>query len=487
MRGAASALALLAALAAAARAAEVPEDVRRRLADPDPDVRTTGLQALKGRVDEDAAKVVVPFLDDRDPYCRDYACWMLLARAADPAAVKWIVEKAPRVSSAAGRLAAADALAALGGKAVLPGLLRMAQDRDPRVRETALDALGMAGSLADPMVAARLAAALSDPSPGPRAAALEARAALKDPDLQVHVQKAILDPDPSVRSAAVAILSRTDPAGVLTGFEQFARDADWGVRLAAVLAVPSLPDPPPVEILAGLLDDPRMRVADAAHDALRDLSGLDLPPLRGDWLDWWGRTRTAWKGRNRRSMGEGDRPTAATYHGLGFRSNALLFLVDLSGSMEQPLGAVDARPRIAVAREELARTLHALPDVASADLLAFMLAPARALGKVQPLGGGTREKIIRWFEKQDRGRRGDLGGALAAALSDPEADTLILLGDGGASAGDCVFRERILERVRQGLRLRPKVIHCVAFGSRPSERQFLEEIAGLGGGRCVER
>ena len=113
--------------------------------------------------------------------------------------------------------------------------------------------------------------------------------------------------------------------------------------------------------------------------------------------------------------------------------------------------------------------------------------PIRALGRIQPLGGGTRDRISKWFDKREHGSRGDLGGALAAALADPEADTVVLLGDGAPSAGDCFFRERILERLRQGLRLRPKAIHCVAFGARATDRQFLEEIAARGGGRCVEK
>ena len=223
-----------------------------------------------------------------------------------------------------------------------------------------------------------------------------------------------------------------------------------------------------------------------AHDALRGISGVDVPPLRADWLGWWERNRAAWKGRPGAARPE-ERDSVATWHGLPFRSDSVLFVVDLSGSMEQPAGAVDARPRIAVATEELNRTLNALPDAARADVLAFMLEPERALGKVQPLAGGTRARIAKWFERRKRGQKGDPGAALPAAILDGEADAVLFLGDGAASAGDCLFRERIRERVRQALRLRPVVLHAVAFGSRPPDRQFLEELAESTGGRCVER
>ena len=485
-------LALLWALAAAAAAPargaeEIPAEVLRRLQDPDPRVRGDGLKALRNRDDGAMAKAVVPLLDDEDPYCRDYACWMLLARSKDPEAIRWIVEKAPRAATAAGRLAAADALAALEDPAALAGLLRLCSDRDARVRETAVDGLGRRAKGDEPGAAGRAWAAVVDPAPGVRAAALEALARWKAPGAADYAERGLADADPGARSAAATILAGAAPERFAARFPSLAADPDWGVRFAAARGACLLAAGPPVEDLAALLDDPRMRVRDGAHDALRALSGLDLPPERKDWIDWWAGNREKWRGGSREGRGDAERPSTAVYHGLPFRSDAVLFLVDLSGSMDQPMGAVDRRSRFAVASEELARTLHALPDRASADLMTFMLEPARALGRIQELKGGTRDRVRRWLERQARGKRGDLGGALVAAIRDGEADTILFLGDGAASAGDCLFRERILERVRQALRLRPVALHAVAFGSRPQDRKFLEDLAAMAGGKCVER
>ncbi len=480
--------ALLLGPAAAARAGEdIPAEVRKQLDDPDPKVRAEGLKALRGRVDEAAAKAVVPFLDDRDPYCRDYACWMLLARPKDAAAAKVIAERAPRVSTGPGRLAAADALSESKSAAAEGALAFLAGDRDPRVRETALDGLVRCAPAEDGTAGPRVRAGLADPAPGVRAAALAALAGWKAADAGAAAEKALADPDPGVRSAAAGLLSGAAPERFAARFGDLAGDPDWGVRVAAALHAPSIEADPPVETLAALLEDGRMRVSDAAHDALRSLSGLDLPPLRKDWMEWWSRTKSQWHGPSKAKAPGSERPSVATYHGLPFRSDAVIFVADLSGSMDQPLGAVDRRPRIAVAAEELARTLNALPDRARADVLAFMLEPVRALGKIDELKGGTRDRLKKWFERQARGKRGDLGGALTAGILDGEADTVLFLGDGASSAGDCLFRERIRERVRQALRRRPVVLDAVAFGSRSTDRQFLEELTALTGGKCVER
>ncbi|HEU4394172.1 MAG TPA: HEAT repeat domain-containing protein [Planctomycetota bacterium] len=477
---------LAALLAAEGGVPGLPDDLRRRLEDPDPKVRSEGLKLLRGKVDEAAARAVVPFLDDPDAYCRDYAAVMLLPKPADAAGTAWILERAPRASTPAGRLAAADALAAIGGPAAAPGLARLLGDRDARVRTTALDGLARTGLPADPTLAARCRAAIRDPDPGVRAAALEALAAWGEADAEAAAARALADPAAVARSAAAALAARRFPALFARSFPALAADADWGVRAEAARGATSLAAEPPIDLLAGLLEDPRLRIRDLAHDALRGITGVDLPPGKGDWLEWWTRNRAGWKGAPAKPR-PAARDSVAAWHGLPFRSDAVLFVVDLSGSMEQPSDAVDGRPRIAIATEELNRTLNALPDAARADVLAFMLEPARALGKIQPLAGGARARLAKWFERRPRGQRGDPGAALPAAILDGEADTLLFLGDGAASAGDCLFRERIRERVRQALRLRPVLIHAVAFGSRPLDRAFLEEVAESTGGRCIER
>lgn len=491
MRVPSASLVLAAALlgpAAAARAGEdIPAEVRKQLDDPDPKVRAEGMKALRGRVDEAAAKAVVPLLDDRDPYCRDYACWMLLARPKDAAAAKVIAERAPRVSTGPGRLAAADALAEMKSPEAEAGLAFLAGDRDARVRETALDGLARVVPAEDATAGPRVRAGLADPAPGVRVAALAALAAWKAADACAAAEKALADPDPGVRTAGAGVLAGTAPERFAARFADMAGDPDWGVRVVAATHAPSIEAAPPVETLAALLEDGRMRVSDAAHDALRSLSGLELPPLRKDWMDWWSLAKSRWHGPSKARPTASELPSAATYHGLPFRSDAMVFVADLSGSMDRPLGAVDTRPRIAVATEELARTLNALPDRARADVLAFMLAPVRALGRIEELKGGTRDRLRKWFERQARGMRGDLGGALTAGILDGEADTVLFLGDGASSAGDCLFRERIRERVRQALRRRPVVLDAVAFGSRPTDRQFLEELTASTGGKCIER
>jgi HEAT repeat protein len=469
-------------------AEEVPAEVKQQLAHADPQTRSRGLKALARRMDTEAVVAVVPMLDDTDSYCRDYACVVLLGAVKDPVALETLASMAHRVASDKGRLAAADAMAATGRAEVIPGLLRLKADRSPRVRETCLDALARIAPPDHGIADATLRSGLGDAAPGVRAAALEGLLARKAADAADLLEARLDgDADGGVRAVAALHLARIAGDRFLLRAPALSVDADWAVRVAFARGAAVAAGTPPMETLASMLEDKRVRVRDEAHDALRALSGLELPPDRAEWLDWWTRNGPQWKGRPVRKPAPGDRPSVATYHGLPFRSDSLLFVVDLSGSMAEPMSGGDKRPRIEGAKEELARTLYALRDDSRTDVLAFMVETERALGKLTPLNGAVRRRIETWFGKRPIGQKGDLGAALLEALADREVDTVLLLGDGASSTGEFLFRERIETRVRQALRLRPITIHAVIFGGRPTDRRFVGDLVESTGGRTVER
>ncbi|MHC4923463.1 MAG: hypothetical protein ACYTG4_05225 [Planctomycetota bacterium] len=483
MRAVAVALLALLSVAPPARADGVPPEVREQLEHSDPKVRSKGLKALRGKEDRESVAAAVAMLDDRDAYCRDYACWIILRNLKSDEAVKTLHDRAARLATPEGRLAYADVILA-GGQAVpakhMEVLLR---DRDPVVRATTLEVLMERRSLDAGGLSERVAKLQRDSDPGVRLAAMCALVAGKGDaaDKTRVIEAALKDKDDRVRSGATPNM----PDELFDELaESLAKDDDWGVRFRVAGRAPW--NKPRVELLASMLDDDRVRVADAAHDALRLISALDLPPVKEDWLEWWEKSKDAWKPPNKQ-LRDAERPSVATYHGLPFRSDAVLFVIDLSGSMRHPLKKGDDRPRLEVAREELATTLDKLHDGTLVDVMTFMLTPSRALGSLKPLNASLRKKLMKWFDRQEHGRRGDLHGALESALSDPVADTVLLLGDGATSSGEVLFRERIQRRVRQLLRLRPMALHTVAFGGRDVDRKFMKDLAGMSGGRSTAR
>ena len=81
----------------------------------------------------------------------------------------------------------------------------------------------------------------------------------------------------------------------------------------------------------------------------------------------------------------------------------------------------------------------------------------------------------------------NLYDGLELALADPEADTIFLYSDGGASKGALVATAEILEELRRRNRFQRIQIHTVEVPGEKNpadNRRLLAEIAAATGGRC---
>ena len=175
------------------------------------------------------------------------------------------------------RAEAADALAALGGRAMVVAKLA---DPDAQVRRAALQALRRipgdpVESYADPNARVkRMASFLKDPDPAVRAVAVAGTAWFFRPNIrftapvQISLQHALADaladPDAGVRKAAVVAFHKHHPT-LLVGEQMVkaAQDADPEVALAACEALLVIDPPEADKAFAALIGakDPAVRIA----------------------------------------------------------------------------------------------------------------------------------------------------------------------------------------------------------------------------------
>jgi Mg-chelatase subunit ChlD len=236
-------------------------------------------------------------------------------------------------------------------------------------------------------------------------------------------------------------------------------------------------------------------VRDAAHRALRALSGKDIDVDADLWRAWWTAACEGW------TPPEGDvdaarasvdpHATRATYHGLPVQSDALVFVIDASGSMNTP---VSGKPGAATttrwdaAGAELERTLRALPDGTRVNVLTFQGEVIAAFEAPQPLDERVRRTLSQILGRTSPRESGDLVLALESALAQPGADTVYLLTDGEPSAGRAVSPGRVQAAVRQANRCRAIAVHTIGFGAgKMSQRALLSGLARDSGGVCVFR
>jgi HEAT repeat protein len=214
------------------------------------------------------------------------------------AALRDVVARAPEL-----RIAAAERLGEAGPEfreRAIGSLHALAEDPDPRVRGSAVKALGL---LADFTSLPTLRERLDDPDAAVRELAVVALEALELPGALDALRDALGSHHPEVRFQAVVACVQRDPGFDAATVRALLADPDGRVRANAARAYAGLAPPPAPDSLYPLLDDPLTEVryeaalglarlgstaglsvlletlADPEHvlDALDALGGLDCP------------------------------------------------------------------------------------------------------------------------------------------------------------------------------------------------------------------
>ena len=209
----------------------------RLIHDPDPDVRRTAALSLGKIGRPEAAPSLIAQLSDKDSLVRQYCAWALgnlgeeIVEFAGPALVNRLSDAEADVRAAAAlalgrlgaserivrlildiaqhgqsgaRLAAIQALGWLEAPQSFPTLIQSLNDRDPRIRQAAIAALGELGDMrSTPFLVKRLT---KDSDPGVRSEAAFRLGKLGGRSATRALQAAARDPDPRVRQWARAAL-----------------------------------------------------------------------------------------------------------------------------------------------------------------------------------------------------------------------------------------------------------------------------------------
>ncbi len=296
-------------------------------------------------------------------------------------------------------------------------------------------------------------------------------------------------------------------------------DPSAPVRTAAIGALSSLPDPRVAEALIEHLEHEKGRGLEDTVAALRRLTGRSLPADADRWRRWWneegGREAPLHGSTGLHGTAGAPTPTppdaaasagtdshqyGASFYGIGTRSRRILFVLDISGSMEEH-SRYDEGTKLELAKAELIRTLRSIERPAAFNLVFFGDDVQRwdPSGMIE-LDDRSLERAIRFVERQRAKGGTNLFGALRAsfeieglssldgptASADPGADTLYLLSDGKPNRGDVVDTTDILDTIRRWNRPRQMRIHTIGLGAE-ADHELLRALAESSGGRYVVR
>lgn len=376
---------------------------------------------------------------------------------------------------------------------------------------------------------------LDDKSWDVRRRAIQALASRREAAAMPTIATLTSDKEPAVRCAAFEALSwMKDPAVVdlaIVGIH----DDSWQVRSSAAAALVAVRAKRAIEPLIVRMETEEGRLQQEYAAALEEITAKMFGLRTEQWRAWWDGVKDRFeiatdeqlaKAKAKRAENAAAyKPVKGTsYHGIDTPSRSVLFIIDVSGSMENQVvekerfedGDYPSMQRIDICKTELQRTIEGLESYVKFNVLSFAtdvkewkkkLVPANVLnkksavdwvGRLGAIGGSSKEDLaaagLTGAANLEAGKTNTFGvlmNALGAAgrgtkdkYYEVEVDTIFFLSDGRPTVGDLVDPDDILREVRVSNELRKVVIHTIAIGE--FQKDFMKTLARENGGVFVD-
>lgn len=332
-----------------------------------------------------------------------------------------------------------------------------------------------------------------------------------------QVRAALRDRDPAVREAALAAFARlrardAEAASVLAAG---LGDERWTVRLAAARRLAELATPEAVDLLVPHLAREEGKPRSDVAALLRGLTGQRFGPEPEGWAAWWREHRAEFASGERTLTPGAPGPAAggegpegsANYYGITVESLRILFVIDISGSMERPGGGEEEGPaKVDAAKKELLRCIRTLGPASAFTVFSFRDTVDKWKPALVKADDAAKQGVARWVEglvaANSTNTYAALEEALKASSANPvhdmgpgyamAADTIFLLTDGAPTTPGGKLRDgkgnpewlRVLEAVRGWNRGKRVAIHAIGIG-REANAEFLGTLARENGGTYV--
>jgi HEAT repeat protein len=322
--------------------------------------------------------------------------------------------------------------------------------------------------------------------PGPRAIIL---AAATDPDWRYRL------------AAAEVLLDHVRDEEGLAAMRNLLKDETMIVRETAVIAAGKAKMEPLFGEMILLMREGNLRAKKAAYEAMTATSGQDYGYAPDVWDKWW-QDKKAGKTGAAGELKDKERISVATYYNFKIFSDRVLFVIDVSGSMEWPESKMGDPNRIQVAKRELVKAIKALDEKTLFNISTFAghVNTWKKDGEV-PATEANKKAALAWIDGAllPRGATNTYGALIEGLDRNPLVDTIFFLSDGIPSTGKYEVPEEILIKLRYANRFRRVIINTIALAiGKPAVEKaekyedpeemaaFMRLLAEWNGGTCVD-
>lgn len=470
--------------------------------------------ALKGQETVDAAQELVRLLEHRVPEVRE-AVLEVLGTYSDPRTFAPFLAELPKEKNAARRANLVEVFARAKVKEALPLLRAFASDKnvDAATKHQVARALQVLGTSTDVDTREALAALLAHADPMVRVAAVDTTGSLR------------------VKELGEALVPLLD-------------DAAWQVQASAIQAVAKIRVQSAIDPLIAIMKKGG-RLQQDAGVALERITALEFGFDTAAWEQQVAKLKSlGWriptdeelekaaqaKAVSDKRYGRTPAPGAAQFAQIQTTSTQILFIIDISGSMEdlvverEKFQGYDDYSKFAIVRTELLRAIDSLQPNSNFNIVAFAtelhpwkktLVPANVINKdaarswvrrLKPLGGKESQELaqagLTASANIGAGKTNTYTALLSAFGVDPDKapsgpstggqsvaarnrlDTVYFLSDGRPSTGKLVDTGEILKAITELNRSYKMVIHTIAIGE--FQKEFLKDLAAHNGGVFVD-
>jgi len=309
---------------------------------------------------------------------------------------------------------------------------------------------------------------------------------------EARVLEFVASAQAEVRNAAIEHLVKDGRADHLELVIEQLGHRDWSTRLTSLHALQSLRDARSVGPIIAQMQKEIGRVKVEFGDVLFALTGQPFRQASKSWSRWWEGARENFEiiseeeledARAAMELRRLKEVTNSKFFGIRIISQRVIFIIDVSGSMEESMRLQfeggKALTRMAVARRELTLAIQGLARGALFNIITFSSGVDSWLeGGVAAADSTSREEAEAFVSRLLPGGGTNLYEAIQLAFEDPDVDTIFILSDGEPSAGAVTDPGAIRNEVASWNEHRGIAINTIAVGGRFRILEWLSEDSG---------
>ena len=327
------------------------------------------------------------------------------------------------------------------------------------------------------------------------AAAMDASGALRgnDADWLKVLETSAASPKLEVRNAALIQLGKTKDAKYAAVLSKALDDANWSTRAAALTGLEAMRTPAAIGAIVARMDKESGLLLSRFAETLFRLTGKPFRTSPSAWKSWWEKEGSSFQpitavelsklqaAEETRRLKETTK--TAQFFGIRIVSHRVIFIIDISGSMNEPtkgeyVGKA-GKTRIEVAKEELIKCIDALDKDSLFNIVIFSSdAEPWLKGGIAAYSKSNKEEAKAYVSKLGANGGTNLYGSLKMAFADPDVDTIFVLSDGEPSVGDETDQAIIRARVKEWNLHRGILINTIQVGGSFQILQWLADDTG---------